>query len=135
MADFLEKYSDTENAVNSPAKKTPCDYKLESRLKKKDLKNLKRLTKAIRQHNKLLAQEAERRKAEEAVAAEAARLKAEEEAKEADKRKSGRGVRGFLTKLGDAICRAVPKVLTTLATLAFSWFVKNKLDRRVPQAA
>lgn len=133
MSNLLEKYVDADDTLTEPARKPYSETELALKRQKKLLKLHKSLKKALRKQNRLMKQEAERRKAEEA-AAEAARLKAEEEAKEANKRKSASGVRGFLTKLGDAICKAIPKILTTLATLAFSWFVKNKLDRRVPQS-
>ncbi len=132
MASILDNYSDDVDETSATATKQFCNISEECTTKKKYAKKIKALTKAIRKQNELLEQEAERRKAEEAAAAEAARLRAE---KAANKRNRSNGARGFLTKLEDAICKSIPKVLTTLATLAFSWFVKTKLDRRSPQAA
>lgn len=133
MSSLFEKYDDVDETTVT-AKEQYCKVSKKRLLRKKDRKKIKKLTKALCKHNELMEQEAERRKAEEEAAAEAARLKAQEEAKEVEKRKSAKGAVGFLTKLGDAVCKAVPKVLTTLVTLAFGWFVKAKFDKQMPQA-
>ena len=78
--------------------------------------------------NKLLKEEFEQKKAER-EAAEAERAVAKQAAD------SGRGqdVKGFFNKLGDAICKAIPRVLTTLVPLLFGWLIKARPTGRVPQ--
>ena len=127
MADMLDKY-DVEDETTVPTGEPVCKSERQRVLKKKDLKALKKLVKALRKQNKLRKQEAARRKAEEEAAEEAAAAKV-------SKDKSNNGVRSFLVKLGDAICKAIPKVLTTLATLAFGFFFKAKFAGKAPQAA
>lgn len=128
MASMLEKYRDVADELPAPiddnetvemssSKAKRLDY-----YKKRELWVLKRLTKALRKQNKLLKMEAERRKAEEEAAVTAEKDKC-------DTRK-----KGFLKNLGDAICKAIPKVLTTLVTLAFGYFFKEKFPRKALQA-
>lgn len=119
MPTMFDKYDDNLDDATVTAQEQIC--KANKRLlKKKDRRAIKSLTKAIRQQNKLIEQEAERRRAEEAMKSE--------------KFKTANGAGCFLSKLGDAVCKAVPKILTTIVTLAFGWFVKAKFDKQIPQA-
>lgn len=130
MANIFDKYTDVPGEAATPINEPISKAERQRGLKKKDLKVLKKLAKALRKQNRLMKQEAEKRKADE----EAANAKTATTEK-ANKDKSNNGVRGFLGKLGDAICKAMPKVLTTLATLAFGYFVNTRFARKAPQVA
>lgn len=122
MANLLDKYGDTTDEVAVPVSESAGKAERQPALSKKERKIFKALTKALRKHNKLLKEESERRRAEEEAVETPARSKHDN------------GVRGFLVKLGDAICKAVPKLLTTLAPLAFGYFFKAKFAGKAPQA-
>ncbi len=119
MANMFEGY---ENEASEPAVEPDSETKERIGLSKKDRKIFKALAKALKRQNKLLKREVTQRKAEEAAVATV------------DKRKHDRGVKGFLKNLGDAICKAIPKVLTTLTTLAFGYFFKAKFAGKALQA-
>lgn len=120
MANLFEEYTDE---ASEPAIEPDSETKERKELSQKELKIFKALAKALKRQNKLLKQEMKQRKAEEAAVATA------------DKRKHNRGVKGFLKNLGDAICRAVPKILTTLTTLAFGYLFKAKFAGKALQVA
>lgn len=128
MANMLDKYVETVDEAAIPASKPINKAKRQLVLKKKELRVLKKLAKALRKQNRLMEQEAEKQKSEE----EAAKATTTEKA---NKNKSNNGVRGFLGKLGDAVCKAIPKVLTTFATLAFGFFFKTKFAGKAQQTA
>ena len=132
MANMLDKYVDAVDEVAAPAtesiSKTKAKAKRQRFLKKKEIRALKALAKAFRKHNELMEQEAARRKAEEDAAEKAV-------AKQASKNESDNGMRGFLHKLGNAICKAVPGILTTLTTLIFGHFVKMRSTGKALQFA
>lgn len=69
-------------------------------------KALKALTKALKKHNKLLKKEQQQRDTEQ------------QQQEDGIKKNNCRNVKGFLVKLGDAICKAVPAILTAFATAA-----------------
>jgi len=120
LADLFEGYTDE---ASEPVVEPDSETKKRIGLSKKERKIFKALAKALKRRNKLLKQEMKQRKAEEAAVATV------------DKRKHDRGVKGFLKNLGDAICKAIPKVLTTLTTLAFGYFFKAKFAGKALQAA
>jgi len=80
---------------------------------KKNHKSFKKIKKLLKKQNKLL-EENQRREAEETT-------------------KSKR-VRGFLSKVGDAFCKALPKILTISASAALGYFFNTK-GRRAKAAA
>ncbi len=126
MANILENYNE-----NLPAEEvTPGNENSSAAewFRKRERKLLKAIRKMIKRQNKLLKEEFEQKKAER-EAAEAERAVAKQAAD------SGRGqvVKGFFNKLGDAICKAIPRVLTTLVPLLFGWLIKARPTGRVPQ--
>lgn len=123
MATILDKYENNTNEIAVPVGESAGKAEQRYALSRKERKIFKALAKALRKHNKLLKQEAERRRAEEEAVETTARSKHDN------------GVRGFLVKFGDAVCKAVPKVLTTLVTLALGYFFKTKFAGKAPQVA
>lgn len=127
MANLLDKYGNIADEVAVPVSESAGKAGQQLALSKKERKIFKALAKALRKHNKLMKQEAARRETEEEATKTAA--------KDTDKRKRDNGTRGFLDKLGDAICKAIPKLLTTLATLAFGYFVNKRFAGKALQVA
>lgn len=123
MANLLDKYENTTDEMVVPASESAGKAKQQPALSRKERKILKALAKALRKHNKLMKQEAERRRAEE------------EATEKANRRKDDSSTRGFFNKLGDAICKAIPKVLTAIATVALGFFFNRKPSRRALRAA
>lgn len=123
MADIFDKYGDATDEIAVPVSESAGKAERQPMLRKKERKIFKALAKALRKQNKLLEQEAERRKAEE------------EATEKANRRKDDSSTRGFFNKLGDAICKAIPKVLTAIATVALGFFFNRKPSRRALRAA
>lgn len=123
MANLLDKYENTTGEMVVPAGESAGKAEQQPVLSKKERKIFKALAKALRKHNKLMKQEAERRRAEE------------EATEKANRRKDDSSTRGFFNKLGDAICKAIPKVLTAIATVALGFFFNRKPSRRALRAA
>lgn len=125
MANILDKYSDTLNETMASPANPVVNAKAQRQhiLRKRDIRAIKALTKALREHNKLVKEEVARRKAADAAEHEAATKQQTAE--------SGRGQNGkdFLNKLGDAICKAVPRVLTALASSFFGWLIKRSTEK------
>lgn len=126
MADIFDKYRDATDEIAVPVSESAGKAERQPMLRKKERKIFKALAKTLRKQNKLMKQEAERLQAKEETIVETA-------TKDTDKSKRDNGARGFLSKLGDAICKAVPKLLTTLATLAFGYLVNTRFTRKAPQ--
>ena len=124
MANLLDKYGNIADEVAVPASESVGKAKQRAWLKKKELRAIKALTKALRQRNKLMKQEAERRKAGEEAAAE-----------KAAKRKSGDDSRGFLGGFAKAICKVLPQIVTAAVTAVLGFFFHRKPSRRALQAA
>jgi len=125
MANMLDKYRDAVDGMAVPSAESTGKSKKQRVLKKKELRAIKSLAKALRKMNKL---DAERRKLEEDAAERAAVMRA-------DTRKDSNEKKNFLSKLGDAVCKAVPKILTTLATLAtlaLGLFLQGKVPQEGP---
>ena len=123
MATILDKYENNTNEIAVPVGESAGKAEQRCALSRKERKIFKVLAKALRKHNKLMKQEAERRKAEE------------EATEKANRRKDDSSTRGFFNKLGDAICKAIPKVLTAIATVALGFFFNRKPSRRALRAA
>lgn len=128
MANIFDIYPDVPEETTTPVNGPISKAERQRVLKKKELKVLKKLAKALRKQNRLMKQEAEKRKAGE----EAAKADTTEKA---NKDKINNGVRGFLGKLADAVCKAVPKLLTTVATVALGFFFKTRFAGKAQQAA
>jgi len=128
MANIANKYVDatSERSVSADKPRYNKDYR-QRVLKRKELRAIKKLAKCIRKYNKLQEQEAARREAEEDNTKKAP--------EKVNKRKVDSGAGGFFRKLGDAICKAVPMILTALAKVAFDHFLKARLSGKAPQAA
>lgn len=100
-----ESVLSNEEAVTEEAK---C-----STLTRKQWKIIKKVRKLLKKQNKMLKQEIKRQDTE----------------KENEKKGDSRRDMGFLREFGKAICKAVPAVLTTLATMAFnSIFIGKRRD-------
>lgn len=123
MATILDKYENNTNEIAVPVGESAGKAEQRCALSRKERKIFKVLAKALRKHNKLMKQEAERRRAEE------------EATEKANRRKDDSSTRGFFNKLGDAICKAIPKVLTAIATVALGFFFNRKPSRRALRAA
>lgn len=123
MANLLDKYGNTTDEIAVPAGEFAGTAEQQPILTKKERRIFKNLAKAFRKYNRLMKQEAERRKAEE------------EATEKANRRKDDSSTRGFFNKLGDAICKAIPKVLTAIATVALGFFFNRKPSRRALRAA
>lgn len=123
MANLLDKYGNTTDEIAVPAGEFAGTAEQQPVLTKKERRIFKNLAKAFRKYNRLMKQEAERRKAEE------------EATEKANRRKDDSSTRGFFNKLGDAICKAIPKVLTAIATVALGFFFNRKPSRRALRAA
>ena len=65
MANLLDKYENTTDEMVVPASESAGKAKQQPALSRKERKIFKALAKALRKHNKLMKQEAERRRAEE----------------------------------------------------------------------
>lgn len=128
MANILEKYSE-----NLPGEEVIPDNENSGAAKwfyKRERKVLKKIKKIVKRQNKLLKMELEQKRAER-EAAEAEKATAAKQAAEANQ---GQDMKGFFNKLGDAICKAIPRVLTALVPAFFGWFIK-KSARKAPQPA
>ena len=123
MATILDKYENNTNEIAVPVGESAGKAEQRCALSRKERKIFKALAKALRKHNKLMKQEAERRRAEE------------EATEKANRRKDDSSTRGFFNKLGDAICKAIPKILTAIATVALGFFFNRKPSRRALRAA
>ena len=123
MANLLDKYGNTTDEIAVPAGEFAGTAEQQPVLTKKERRIFKNLAKAFRKYNKLMKQEAERRRAEE------------EATEKANRRKDDSSTRGFFNKLGDAICKAIPKVLTAIATVALGFFFHRKPSKRALRAA
>lgn len=123
MANLLDKYGNTTDEIAVPAGEFAGTAEQQPVLTKKERRIFKNLAKAFRKYNRLMKQEAERRRAEE------------EATEKANRRKDDSSTRGFFNKLGDAICKAIPKVLTAIATVALGFFFNRKPSRRALRAA
>lgn len=77
---------------------------------RKQEKILNKVCKLLKKQNKMLRQEKKRQCVE----------------KENEQKNDSRKGTGFLREFGRAICKAVPAVLTTLATLAFNFIFMGK---------
>ena len=125
MATLLDKYENTTGEITVPAGESAGKAEQQPVLTKKERKIFKALAKALRKHNKLLKQEAERRKAEEEAAAKAA-------AEKAAKRKNGAW--GFLGGFTKVICKVLPQIVTAAVTAVLGFFF-SKPSRRTLRAA
>lgn len=126
MANILENYNENLPAEEvTPGNKNPSAAEW---FRKRERKLLKAIRKMVKRQNKLLKEELNRKKAER-EAAEAERAVA----KQAADSGQGQDMRGFFNKLGDAICKAIPRVLTTLVPLLFGWLIKARPARIVSQ--
>lgn len=126
MTNILENYNENLPAEEvTPGNKNPSAAEW---FRKRERKLLKAIRKMVKRQNKLLKEELERKKAER-EAAEAERAVA----KQAADSGQGQDMRGFFNKLGDAICKAIPRVLTTLVPLLFGWLIKARPARIVSQ--
>ena len=126
MADMLKKYEEVTDEVTAPTTASDRSAERLRRIELHEQKVLKRMKRLLKEQKRLKKREAKRRKAEKEAAKKA---EAEKAAAEKDnKGKNGNGDKSFLSKLGKAICDAIPKVLTTLTALAFGFFVKRKLS-------
>lgn len=128
MANMLDKYTENVDEAAVPTSEPISKFERQRVLKEKELRALRKLAKAFRKYNKRLKQDEEKRRTEEEAAKKAA-------AEKANKSRNNSGVRGFLNKLGDAICKAVPKLLTTIATVALGFFFKTRFAGKAQQAA
>ena len=81
--------ADTTDEMVVPASESAGKAKQQPALSRKERKIFKALAKALRKHNKLMKQEAERRRAEE------------EATEKANRRKDDSSTRGFFNKLGE----------------------------------
>lgn len=119
MANLLDNYNENlpcEEAVSSNENVNATKW-----FRKRERKVLKAIRKMVKRQNKLLKEELNRKKAER-EAAEAERTVAKQDADSGQ----GQDMRGFFNKLGDAICKAIPRVLTTLVPLFFGWLIKAR---------
>ncbi len=104
----------------------------DSQLKTKKLKKhsdkhkvLKELAKALKKHNKLLKK------------AQQQRDKEQQRKQEEDKIKKNncQNAKAFLTKLGDAVCKAVPLILKVFATAVIGCLLNRKPSTKNCQVA
>lgn len=114
MSNLLDKYTDNER--NSEPDYIPA-YNAE-------------LAALYTEHNELLKESI--RLQRELLMLEEKRRKEEKKRKKAER---SSGARRFFEKFCDAVCKAIPKVLTTLATLAFGYFVTQKAPPEKPKYA
>lgn len=131
MANMLEKYTDTSSEEFVKSASEPAESlkaKRQRFFKKKELRVLKALEKAVRKHNKLMKQEAARRQAEEEAAEKAA-------AEKAAKRKNDNDEKGFLSNFAKAICKALPQIVTAVVTGVLGFLLKRKPSGKALQAA
>lgn len=126
MANLLDKYGNIADEVTVPASESAGKAEQQPALSRKEQKIFKALAKALRKHNRLLKQEAERRRAEEEAAAKAA-------AEKAAKRKNGAG--GFLGGFTKVICKVLPQIVTAAVTAVLGFFFHRKPSRRALRAA
>jgi len=121
---MFDKYNTPETAPVSAGEPVgKAKAKRQRILKKKEIRVLKNLAKAVRKHDKLMKQEAARRKAEEEAAAQTA------------KRKNGDDGKGFLNSFAKAICKALPQIVTAVVTGVLGFFFKRKSSGKALQAA
>lgn len=128
MANLLDKYENTTGEMVVPAGESAGKAEQQPVLSKKERRIFKSLAKALRKHNKLLKQEAERRKAEEEATARTA-------AEKAAKRKSGDDGKGFLGGFTKVICKVLPQIVTAAVTAVLGFFFHRKPSRRALRAA
>lgn len=126
MSNLLDKYENTTGEMVVPASEFAGKAEQQPALSRKERKIFKALAKALRKHNKLMKQEAERRRAEEEAAAKAA-------AEKAAKRKNGAG--GFLGGVTKVICKVLPQIVTATVTAVLGFFFHRKPSRRALRAA
>ena len=125
MANLLDKYGNTTDEIAVPAGEFAGTAEQQPVLTKKERRIFKNLAKAFRKYNRLMKQEAERRKAEEEAAAKAA-------AEKAAKRKNGGGFLGGFTKV---ICKVLPQIVTAAVTAVLGFFFHRKPSKRALRAA
>ena len=128
MANLLDNYN--ENLPGEEVVSGNKNAAADKRFREKEQKVLNAIRKMVKRQNKLLKEELNRKKAER-EAAEAERVAAKQTADSGQRQ----NVRGFFNKLGDAICKAIPRVLTTLVPLFFGWLIKVRPAGRVPQTS
>ena len=126
MTNLLDKYENTTGEMVVPASESAGKAKQQPALSRKERKIFKALAKALRKHNKLMKQEAERRRAEEEAAAKAA-------AEKAAKRKNGAW--GFLGGFTKVICKVLPQIVTAAVTAVLGFFFHRKPSKRALRAA
>ena len=126
MANLLDQYGNIADEVTVPVSESVGKAERQPTLSKKERKIFKALAKALRKHNKLMKQEAERRRAEEEAAAKAA-------AEKAAKRKNGAG--GFLGGFTKVICKVLPQIVTATVTAVLGFFFHRKPSKRALRAA
>lgn len=126
MATILDKYENNTNEIAVPVGESAGKAEQRCALSRKERKIFKVLAKALRKHNKLMKQEAERRRAEEEAAAKAA-------AEKAAKRKNGAG--GFLGGFTKVICKVLPQIVTATVTAVLGFFFHRKPSKRALRAA
>lgn len=127
MANLLDKYGNTTDEIAVPAGEFAGTAEQQPVLTKKERRIFKNLAKAFRKYNRLMKQEAERRKAEEEAAARAA-------AEKAAKRKNGNNGKGFIGGFTKVICKVLPQIVTAAVTAVLGFFF-SKPSRRTLRAA
>lgn len=132
MANMLEKYRDTTDEVATPVCESTGKAQQRTWFKKKELRAIKALAKALRQRNQLLKQELELKKIETATVEANA-----DEGKKSKKRKDSEDSKekGFLASLGKEIGKALPKIIAAVATGVLGLIAKLVSSRKAPQAA
>lgn len=127
MENIMEKYAQGDASIptDEPIRKGESRYICF--MKKRERRALKRLAKMLAKHNKLMEQEAARRRAEEDAVAKAA-------AEKAAKHKNNCDEKGFLVSFGKAICKVLPQIVTAVVTGVLGFFFKRKSSRKILQA-
>lgn len=126
MSNFMEKYSDTPVEVAEPTSESPAKSTQRAWFKKKELRAIKALTRALRKRNKLLEQELELRKSK----AETVEANADD-----GKRNKDGNEKGFFANLGKEIGKNLPKVIVGAVTGILGFIAKLVFARKAPQAA
>ena len=118
MADMFGNYPNAEEESVTPTPRSTRRDKWKRKQKEKELKILKALAKAMKKRNKLMEQGLEQRRIER----EAAVDKAAAEMVASNKKEQGN--KGFLYDLGKGFAKAIPVMLTTLATAVIGFFFR-----------
>lgn len=97
---------------------------------KKKHKGLKKQNKLLREQNELLRGQNEILREQN----ECLKKNEEHQQREAEETTKSKREIGFLSKVGDAFCKALPGILSTIATAAIGYFFNTK-GRRAKAAA